>query len=71
MVKRILAGISIFCVAASAQTVSGTLAGRVTDSTGAVVPSVTITARSQETDLVREARSNDEGYFSFQFPTSR
>jgi hypothetical protein len=67
MVHRILAGITTLCVAASAQTISGTLAGRVTDSTGAVIPSVTITARNQETDLVRQAPTNHEGYFSFSF----
>src|SRR5258707_37271 len=67
MLHRILAGITALCAAASAQTVSGTLAGRVTDSTGAVIPSVTITARNQETDLVRQAPTNHEGYFSFSF----
>ena len=40
-------------VTAAAQTITGTIAGDVTDSTGAVVPNATITVRNVGTGLER------------------
>ncbi len=48
-----------------AQTVSTQILGLVTDSTGAVVPGATITARRVETGDVRTTTSNDTGNYIF------
>src|SRR5438128_12580889 len=65
----LLAGAALACLCATiaAQTISGTIIGRVTDPTVAVVPNATITARSEQTDLTREAVTNQEGYYSLTF----
>ncbi len=51
----------------SAQTVSGTMQGRITDSNGAVVPGAIITITNQETGQVRTVTSNDEGFYNAPF----
>jgi Carboxypeptidase regulatory-like domain/TonB-dependent Receptor Plug Domain len=51
----------------SAQTVTGTLSGTVTDATGAVVSSAKVTAKNTETGLAREGATNAEGYFNMPF----
>ena len=51
----------------SAQTVTGTLSGHVVDSTGAVMPGVTVSARNEQTGLRREAVTNPEGYYRMSF----
>jgi hypothetical protein len=50
---------------ASAQAVSGTLLGNITDSSGASVPGATITATSVETNVGRTAVSNETGRYIF------
>lgn len=50
-----------------AQEVRATLSGRVTDPTGAVVPGATVTAISEDTNVVFEAKSNNQGIFTIQF----
>ncbi len=60
----LLAGIT---VPVAAQTVTGTLSGVVTDSTGAVVPNAKLTIRGEDTGLVRDAVTNGEGYYIFTF----
>ncbi len=50
-----------------AQTVTGTLSGRVIDSTGAVIPKVNVTIRGEDTGLVREGITNEQGYYAFTF----
>ena len=52
---------------ASAQTVSGTLRGTVTDSNGAVVPNASVKVRSTETGLERTVVSSDNGLYNFAF----
>jgi hypothetical protein len=52
---------------AAAQTVSGTLSGRVVDITGAVIPNVLVTVKGDTTGLVREAKTNAEGFYIFNF----
>lgn len=61
------ATIALFTAAVSAQTISGTLVGRVTDSTGAVIPDASVTAKNEQTDLIRNGRTNHEGYYSLNF----
>lgn len=57
----------LFAVSVTAQTVTGSLEGRVTDATGAVVAGAKISATSAETALRRETVSNDSGFYQFTF----
>ena len=50
---------------ASAQAVTGTLLGNVTDTSGAGVPGATVTVTEVQTSIGRTAVSNDAGYFIF------
>src|SRR5438105_4195191 len=43
---------------------TATIVGTVTDSSGAVVPNVSITVTSQDTGLTRKAISNQAGYYA-------
>lgn len=54
-------------VAISAQTVTGTLQGTVTDSTGAVVPGADVVVRNMETGQERNLKTNAEGSYSAAF----
>ena len=51
--------------AAAAQAVTGTLLGNITDSSGAAVPGVTITAIEVQTNIRRTAITNENGYYIF------
>ena len=51
----------------SAQTVTGTLQGTVTDRSGAVLPGVTVTIRNVETGLERSVVTNESGTFNAPF----
>ena len=48
---------------ASAQAVTGTLLGNVTDTTGAAVPGATVTARETQTNVSRTVTTNETGYY--------
>ena len=50
---------------ASAQAVTGTLLGNITDSSGAAVPGATITALQVDTNVSRTAVSNEAGHYIF------
>ena len=50
---------------AGAQAVTGTLLGNVTDSSGAAVPGVTVTALEVQTNVSRTAVTNESGYYIF------
>ena len=69
MLRRIAAVIAItgiallFCAVAFAQA-TGTIVGTVADSSGAVIPSVTITITNKATGVARTATANAEGYYS-------
>ncbi len=52
---------------AHAQTVTGTIQGTVTDATAAVLPGVVIVIRNVETGAVREATTNEVGFYSAPF----
>jgi hypothetical protein len=47
-----------------AQTTSGTVTGSITDTSGAVVPAVTVKVKNMDTGEVRNTASNAEGIFS-------
>lgn len=51
----------------SAQTVTGTLNGRVLDAQGAVIANANVSIRGEDTGLVREAKTNGEGFYTFSF----
>ena len=65
----------VFCLAAgsiliipslvSAQAVTGTLLGNITDSTGASVPGATVTATEVQTNISRSTTTNEAGYYLF------
>jgi len=56
-----------FCGVSAAQTVTGTLDGRITDQTGAVVPQAQVTAKHVATGVERNTTTNDSGYFQMPF----
>jgi outer membrane receptor protein involved in Fe transport len=63
----ILALVVLASTSLQAQTVTGTMQGKVTDTSGAVLPGVTVTIRNMETGLERVAVTNGEGFFSAPF----
>ena len=52
---------------ATAQTVTGSLQGTVTDSTRSVLPGVTVVIRNAETGATREVVTNERGFYSATF----
>jgi hypothetical protein len=53
--------------AATAQTVTATVRGTVTDSTGAVVPNARVTATNQSTGVATSTTTNQAGAYNIQF----
>lgn len=53
----------VFCSFADAQTATGTLTGRVTDSSGAAVPEAAISIQNQETGVQQSLTTNSAGNF--------
>src|SRR5688572_29429758 len=53
--------------AGQAQTVTGTLKGTAADSSGGVLPGVTVAIRSTETGYQRDLVTNERGYWSARF----
>ena len=54
-----------FAVPATSQTITGAISGAVTDSTGGMIPSATVTLASEKTGQTRTAATNSEGRFNF------
>jgi hypothetical protein len=66
MALAMLLGIAIIIPStASAQAVTGTLLGNVTDSTGGAVPGATVVATETRTNISRTTTTNDAGYYIF------
>lgn len=70
--KKAITILAIFAIAlfvlqcgAFAQTVTGSLSGTVTDTSGAVVPNATVTLTDQATGTSRTTKSNGAGFYSF------
>src|SRR4051812_4307249 len=65
--RGILAAIALFCFAAiaAAQTVTGEIRGTVRDSSGAVLPGVTVTVTNTGTGLTRTDTTSDTGTYVF------
>ena len=59
--------IAVFALAgpARAQTITGSISGAVTDSTGGIIPAATVTLASEKTGQMRTAATNGEGRFNF------
>jgi hypothetical protein len=45
--------------------IGGTISGRVTDASGAVVPNAAVNAINEETGVRRQAETNGQGFYSF------
>ncbi len=58
-------GLCVSPSTASAQAVSGTLLGNITDSSGGAVPGATVTATEADTNVGRSTVSNESGHYTF------
>jgi len=63
----IIAAIILSCIGAAAQSTNASLGGTVSDSSGAVLPGVTITAENVNTGVAVTALTNEAG--AYQFPS--
>src|SRR6266850_2233706 len=54
-----------FNVAANGQSITGSVSGTVTDSSGGIIPGAAVTLSSDKTREIRTATTNSEGRFSF------
>lgn len=64
MVMSIVLALELVCVkTARAQVTTGTILGTVTDSSGAVVPSASVTVLNTDTSLVREGTTDNAGNY--------
>src|SRR5688572_26032826 len=57
----------LFVLPLSAQTITGTVRGQVTDSSGAALPGVTVTIRNMDTGSERVVITNDDGNYNAPF----
>jgi len=66
MRRTLLVGFTwlLLCAPAMAQTL-GTISGEVKDSTGAIVPGVTVTVINKDTNATRTTSSNAVGLYEF------
>lgn len=62
-VKRLAVSILVFCLAGWAQDPRGSIVGQVTDTSGAVVPGVTIKLTHVDTNVTHTAVSNEQGSY--------
>ena len=60
----VLTGLLLAAGRASAQTTAGTIAGQVTDSSGAAIPGATVTVTSLTREAVRTIQTSADGLFS-------
>jgi Carboxypeptidase regulatory-like domain/TonB dependent receptor len=63
IVRNVLIFVVLGCLSLSAQQISGSIRGTVTDSTGAVVQGATVTVKQTETDLSRTAVTDRGGNY--------
>ena len=57
--------ILILCIPALAQTITGSISGNVTDSSGGMIPGATVTLTSEKTGQARGSTTDSEGRFNF------
>jgi hypothetical protein len=58
---------ALFCLPALGQTVTGSITGQVTDSSGAVIVGANVTAENTATSLKTSAKTNGSGVYSIRF----
>ena len=63
IIRDVLVFVVLACLSLSAQQITGSIRGTVTDSTGAVVQGATVTVKQSETDLSRTAATNRGGNY--------
>jgi hypothetical protein len=63
IVRNLLVFVMLACLSLSAQQITGSIRGTVTDSTGAVVQGATVTVKQSETELSRTAVTNRGGNY--------
>jgi hypothetical protein len=61
----VILAILVFSAAVVAQSITGSISGTVTDSTGGVIPGATVTLTGDQTGGTRTATTNGEGRFNF------
>jgi hypothetical protein len=61
----IFAALSLSCICAFGQAVTGTLLGTVTDQSGATVPAARVTITEQSTGVSRSTDTTTAGYYAF------
>jgi len=62
----------LFAATASAQVVTGTIGGKVSDPSGAIIPNAKIVVQNKNTGFERKIQTNAEGIYSLPFlPTGR
>lgn len=64
---RISVAAGLFCLAAAAQTITGSFTGTITDASGAVIPNARVTATNVGTNLSYTASTNDAGVYNILF----
>lgn len=57
--------IALWCSFVSAQQTLGGITGEVTDSSGGVIPNVSVTLTDEQTSLTRSTKTNDSGAYTF------
>ena len=63
-----IAPVALLCsLTGSAQTITGTVNGTVTDPSGAVVPNARITATNVDTGVATPSTTNNDGIYSIRF----
>jgi len=63
----VVAAVGVWAALATAQTVTGTFEGHVTDPTGAMVPGAKVSVKNLETGMARHTSTNQEGYYQLTF----
>ncbi len=64
---KLLASLAIFALPLNAQVATSTISGSVSDSTGAVMPNITVKATQIETNFSRSAQTSNAGQYSIPF----
>ena len=67
LMMAIAFGCALFPAAISAQQITATISGTITDPSGAVVPGATVTATSNDTGLAKNVITNDDGNYTITF----
>src|SRR5438067_11872618 len=66
MRRFVITALAVLCPAlAGAQAVKGSLVGNVTDTSGAVLPGVTVTITEVNTNISYSTTTNESGYYTF------